>query len=357
MAAASGFAGRGAGGRATAALVALALALPASLALAVTFGPVAIPAGDVWGIVLRHAGLRAIPATWPGYEDIIVWGLRMPEAVEAALVGAALAVAGALFQGLLRNPLADPYLLGVSSGAALGATVAFVVPGALVVAGITTLPLLAFAGALAAVALVYGLARAGSRTPVVTLILAGVAVSALLGAAQTLIITQNHQAALAIGSLYLWLSGGIIATTWAGIAPVAALIALGLAGALALAPRLDAFALGEDGAAHLGIRVERAKLAVVAVAALLVAAAVTLSGLVGFVGLFIPHVCRLLIGPRHRTLVPLAALAGAVFIVWADVLARMLLRPAVVPLGVITALIGGPFFLWLLRRAGRDYRY
>ncbi len=328
-----------------------ALALPVSLVLSSMFGqeyisPIAIPQ-----ILLNHWGLTHFAATWASYDFAILWYVRLPRVVEGALVGAALATAGTLFQGLLRNPLADPYLLGISSGAALGATVALLIPGAFLIAGYYGLPILAFAGALVAVAAVYSLARVGSQTPVVTLILAGVAVSTVLGATQTLIITQNVNVAHAIGGLYIWLSGGIESDTWSQIAVVALVIALGVAGALALAPTLDTFALGEEGATNLGVRVERAKLATVGVASLLVAAAVSLSGLVGFVGLFVPHICRLVVGPRHRVLVPLAALAGAIFVIWADVLARSLIPNSELPLGVVTALVGGPFFLWLLRRA------
>jgi iron complex transport system permease protein len=266
---------------------------------------------------------------------------------------------------LLRNPLAEPYLLGVSSGAALGAAVAFLVfaplaafgPDAVALAGQYGLPAFAFAGSLLAVACVYILARAGSRTPVVSLILAGVAVSALLGAAQTLLVLRDPTLLIHLGSLYSWLSGGLLASGWGQLGIVTVLVVGGIAVALMLAPLLDAFALGEEGAMHLGVRVERAKLGIVAVAALLVACAVSLSGLVGFVGLFIPHVCRLIVGPRHRLLLPVSALVGSVFLIWADVLARTLVKPAELPLGVITALIGGPFFLWLLRQSGRDYRY
>ena len=341
----------------------LAVALPVSLILASGFGPTHILANNILFITLNHTGLFHIHRTWAASNDPIVWLVRLPRVVEGALVGAALATAGALFQGLLRNSLADPYLLGISSGAAVGATLAFLILGPATLAlGLDPLlvaqyglPLLAFVGALAAVALVYSLAWVNHRTPVVTLILAGVAVSALLGALQTLIITQNPDVGRRLGSLYAWLSGGIILADWSQISVVGVLILAGLAGALLLAPVLDTFALGEEGAMYLGVRVERMKLIIVAVAALLVAAAVSISGLVGFVGLFVPHVCRLLLGPRHRLLLPAAALVGSIFVIWADVLARTLIHDSELPLGVVTALVGGPFFLWLLRQHGRGY--
>ncbi len=346
-------------------VVLLAAAVPLSLVLATDFGPVAIPAGTIAAILVHHLlPFLHLRQTWSAGDDNIIWIVRFPRVAAGALVGASLALAGALFQGLLRNPLADPFLLGISSGAALGATLAFALLGPVTLAlGLDPnliarygLPALSFAGALAAVACVYGLARVGQRTPVVTLILAGVAVSALLGAAQTLIIMQDPIVGRQLGSIFAWLAGGINAPTWPQIGVVALLCALGLGAALLLAPVLDTFALGEEGALHLGVRVEQMKLVIVAVAALLVAAAVSLSGLVGFVGLFVPHVCRMVLGPRHRVLLPTVALAGSIFIVWADVLARTLITNAEIPLGVISALVGGPFFLWLLRRSGRDYQ-
>jgi iron complex transport system permease protein len=353
------------GARRVSALALLGVALPVSLVLATGIGPVPIPAGEIAAIIARHLlpFLHIHPTWWAG-DDNIIWLLRLPRVIEGALVGAALAVAGALFQGLLRNPLADPYLLGISSGAALGATLAFVALGPLTLAwGLDAatmarygLPMLAFVGALASVACVYALARVGQRTPVVKLILAGVAVSALLGAAQTLIITQDPAVGHHLGSIFTWLSGGIIAAGWSQIGVVALLILLSLGAALWLAPMLDTFALGEEGALHLGVRVEQMKLVIVALAALLVAAAVSISGLVGFVGLLVPHVMRLTLGPRHRLLLPAAALGGSIFLVWADVLARTLIPSTEIPLGVISALIGGPFFLWLLRRHGAEYQ-
>jgi iron complex transport system permease protein len=214
----------------------------------------------------------------------------------------------------------------------------------------------AFAGALLAVTLVYALATRNGRTPVVTLLLAGIAVGAVLAAFETLLATQY----LILGhvvALYIWLAGGVDVQEWAQVATVAAIVAGCLVACVLLSPVLDAFALGEQMAQHLGWRVERAKLAIIAVASLLVAAAVSISGLVGFVGLVAPHVCRLVLGPRHRLLLPAAALGGAVFVVMSDLLARTLAAPSELPLGVLTALVGGPFFLWLLRRTGGRYAW
>jgi ABC-type Fe3+-siderophore transport system permease subunit len=341
----------------TSLLLPLAAALAAALVLATALGSVPIAPQHTLAIVLNQTGIFHFRRTWPLTDEIIIAQLRLPRAVGAALVGAALATAGVLFQALLRNPLADPLLLGTSSGAALGATIAFVIPSSVTLLGFGMVPICGFAGALIAVSIVYWLATSRGHTPVVTLLLAGVAVSALLSAAQTLLAALSPAIARRIISLYFWLAGGITVYRWQEAASTAVLVAVGLAGAFYLAPTLDAFALGESMAAHLGVPVDRRKVLIVAVAALLVAAAVSISGLVGFVGLVAPHVCRLLLGPRHRLLLPAAALTGATFVVIADVLARTLVAPEELPLGVLTALVGGPFFLLLLRRAGADYRW
>jgi iron complex transport system permease protein len=335
------------------------LALAASLVLATGLGAVPISPVVTAQVLLNATHIFHFAPTWSATDEIILVQIRLPRVLGATLVGGALAVAGSLFQGLLRNPLADPLLLGTSAGAALGATVAFALPAVYVSfwLGFGLVPMFAFVGALLAVALVYWLATQRRQTPVVTLLLAGVAVSALLTAAQTLLIVFNNRLAVHLPSLYFWLSGGIDVQDWSQLAIIAGLLAVGVVGALVAAPSLDAFSLGEEMALHLGVRVERYKPAIVALAALLVAAAVSISGLIGFVGLVAPHLCRLTLGPRHRLLIPAALLAGAIFVVVADLLARILVAPAELPLGAVTALVGGPFFLWLLRSAGRRYAW
>ena len=342
-----------------AALPALTLALGVACVLAAAVGAAPIPPLTTTAVLLNSTHLVHIAPTWPATDEAILLQLRFPRVVGAVLVGAALSTSGALFQGLLRNPLADPLLLGTSSGAALGATLGFVVPAFFATEwlGFSLVAVLAFAGALLAVALVYGLATRRGQTPVVTLLLAGVAVSTVLTAAQTLLLARSSGLGTHIFGLYSWLSGGIGVQGWGQVVVTVPLVVLALAVAQLLAPALDAFALGEEMAAHLGLSVERVKLAIVGVAALLVGAAVSLSGLVGFVGLVAPHVCRITLGPRHRLLLPAAALAGAIFVVLADLLARTLAAPTELPLGVITALVGAPFFLTVLRRAGRGYSW
>ena len=342
-----------------AALPLLAGVLFAALALAAAYGAVPISPLTSAAILLNQTHIVHIQPSWPASDEAILLLYRLPRVAGAALVGAALGVAGVLFQGLLRNPLADPLLLGTSSGAALGATVAFLLPAAFTAYwfGFGLIAVLAFAGALLAVGLVYVLATRNRRTPVVTLLLAGVAVSAVLTAAQTLLITMNDRLGLRLVALYRWISGSVNVESWTQAQVITVLVVAGISISILLAPALDAFALGEEMAAHLGLPVERYKLVIVLVAALLVGAAVSISGIVGFVGLVAPHLCRLTLGPRHRLLIPATALAGATFVVVADLLARVLVAPAELPLGVLTALVGGPFFLWLLRAAGSRYRW
>lgn len=335
----------------------LALALAVSCIVAAAVGTVPISLSTTAAVILNQTHLFHFARTWPETHEVILLQLRLPRVAGATLVGAALAVAGALFQGLLRNPLADPLLLGTSSGAALGATLAYVVPGlfAFEWLGFSAVALFAFVGALLAVALVYLLATRRSGTPIVTLLLAGVAVGAILSAWQTLLLTFNQRLGFRVAGIYYWLSGSIGVQSWTQIAELTPLVVSGILAALAVAPILDAFALGEEMSQHLGISVEKAKLVLVALASVLVACAVSISGLVGFVGLVAPHLCRLVLGPRNRVLLPASALAGGTFVVLSDLLARTLAAPSELPLGVITALVGGPFFLVLLRKAGRSY--
>ena len=343
---------------ATLILLFLGILLLAVIVLAVSFGSTSIPLGTIAQILLNGTGLFHFTRSWDPTAELIVWQVRMPVVVGAALVGAALAVAGVLFQGMLRNPLADPFLIGTSSGAALGAAIAFVLPFDTVYGSLFSLtPLLAFVGAMVTVLLVYAIARTDGHTPVVTLLLAGVVINAVLVAFQTLILTLSPHAQFGIQALFNWLSGGIAVTSWPPIVVVGVIILGGIACSLLLSGVLDAFALGEESAAHLGLHVERRKFVIIALGSLLTAAAVSISGLIGFVGLVTPHAMRLLLGPRHRLLLPASALGGAMFLTLADLLARTVIAPAILPVGVFTALVGAPFFLFLLRGSKRDYRW
>jgi len=343
---------RGAG-----ALVLLAIGLLMAIIFATANGAVAIPPAHVAGILWNLVGIFPVRPTWTPTDALIVVDLRLPEVLGAALVGAALAVAGALFQGLFRNPLAEPYVIGASAGASLGATVGLLLPLTVSFLGFGQIAVLAFIGALGAVALAYWLARTGGRAPIITLLLAGVIITAVSGAIQTLLFTITRRLASQLAAIFVWMVGGISVQTWGQVAIIALLIGIGLMLALSFAPILDALALGEEGAAYLGVNVELQKLLLIATGSLLTAAAVAISGLIGFVGLMVPHAIRLVLGPRHRLLIPAAALGGALFLVIADLLARIVLAPAVLPVGILTALSGGPFFLFLLHRTQRNYRW
>src|SRR5436305_859246 len=234
--------------------------------LAVSFGSISIPFPTILQILLNGTHLFHFTQQWDSTSEVIIWQVRMPIVIGAALVGAALAVAGALFQGMLRNPLADPFLIGTSSGAALGAAIAFVLPFDTVYGSLFSLtPLLAFVGAILTVLLVYAIARTDGHTPVVTLLLAGVVINAVLVALQTLILTLSPHAQFGLQALFNWLSGGVAVTSWPPIFVVGAIILMGIVFSLTLSSVLDAFALGEEGAAHLGLNVERRKLVIVVV--------------------------------------------------------------------------------------------
>lgn len=327
------------------------------LLLAGAFGAVSIPPLDIAKMTLNKIGLTHFSATWPATDETILFQIRLPRIIAAALVGAALSSAGVLFQGLLRNPMADPYIIGTSAGGAFGAVLAMMLPVSVVFFGFGLIPIAAFLGSLAAVLLVYNLARVGGKTPVVSMLLAGFAVSAMLAAAMSFLITMSDTLQLKLHSVFSFLMGGVWVSDWRQIAIIAPVIIGGIVLARLFAFRLNAFALGEEGAAYLGIEVERVKLSILALGSLLTGAAVSLSGLVGFVGLVVPHAARLMLGPDHRLLLPAAALAGGAFLILADLLARTVLAPSEIPVGIITALIGAPFFIYLLRRTRREYAF
>jgi iron complex transport system permease protein len=327
-----------------------ALALVATCLVAASLGKVAIPIDAQLGIVAARVGVP-VDAGWPATWETILLEIRLPRIVLGALVGCGLAVAGATYQGLFRNPLADPYLLGVAAGAGLGAVIAFILPFPPALYGVGVVQVLAFVGAFGAVGTVFSLARVGRTVPTTTLLLAGVALGSLLSATTAYLMYQFGDRLIVI---YAWLIGGFNVATWNQvwlIAPgvlVSALV-IGLCGRM-----LNVLQLGEEGAAALGMPVEPTKLLLVSAATLATASAVSAAGLIGFVGLIVPHVVRLLVGPDYRRLVPMAAIVGAAFLVAADAAARSLPGPTEIPVGVVTAACGAPFFLWLLRRQKRD---
>jgi iron complex transport system permease protein len=287
-------------------------------------------------------------------QRTILFAIRLPRILAAALVGSGLSVAGLLFQGLFRNPLADPYVIGSSGGAVLGASLGVFLVPAMSVAGFGTTALLAFAGAVGAIVLVYWLASVDGRTPVVSLLLAGFAVSTMLSYSSYFLEVLDSGFGQGMRILSSWLHGTIAEPAWPQLAIVAFMLALGLAASAPLARRLNTLALGEEYATHLGISVQRTRIAVIAVGSILTAAAVALGGLIGFTGLIVPHIMRMILGPDHVRLLPATALAGALFLLVADTAARTVIAPAELPVGVVTAFVGGPFFLYLLRKSRRE---
>ncbi|SNV24019.1 ABC transporter permease [Rhodococcus rhodochrous] len=322
------------------------LALFAAMLVGILVGPAGLTPGGVLLDIADRLPFVDVDSGLSTRQQAILWNIRMPRVVLGVLVGAMLAIAGAAYQGVFRNPLADPYLLGVSSGAGLGATLAVVVGGA---AGFAGVPIAAFAGGLLAVGATYSLGRTvgGSRSEVV-IILAGVAVAAFANAIQTFFM-QLHDDTLR--QVYSWMLGRLSTDGWSDVVVVLPYVVVTVA-IIALHRRtLDVMAVGDVEAASLGINPARVRLLLVCVATLGTAAVVSASGLIGFVGIVVPHAVRLLVGPGHRLLLPLSLLVGASFLVLADVLARTVMSPAELPIGVVTAAIGAPFFLVVLRRS------
>jgi iron complex transport system permease protein len=311
----------------------------------VLIGPVDIGIGEIARSVLARVPLIDYETPLTPAEDAIVWELRLPRVALGALVGAMLALAGATYQGVFRNPLADPYLLGVAAGAGLGATIA-ISYGPIGADG-TLLPLAAFAGAVAAVVGAYAIGRSlGGERTTATLILAGVTVAAFLTAAQTFVQQQNTDT---LNEVYSWLLGGLTTAGWREVALIAPYVAFSSAVLLLHRRTLDVLSVGDDEARSLGLDVTRLRLVLVGCATLGTAAAVSVSGLIGFVGIVVPHIVRLTVSASFRVILPLSAALGAAFLVLADAFARTALAPAELPIGVVTAFVGAPFFALVLR--------
>jgi iron complex transport system permease protein len=332
-------------GRITAMFAVLVLGLIAAALVSVAIGQMQIPIVEVIGSICRKVGLECGAAPSHPNADAALWEVRFPRVVLAVFVGASLAVAGAIMQGVFGNPLADPGIIGVSSGAAVGASL-MIVTG--LAAGSTfAIPLGAFVTGVGTALLIYTISRSRGRTEVVTLILTGIAVNAFAGAALALMtfagtINQREQ-------IVFWQLGSLAGALWSSVATVLPLLVVGLVFAILIAGKLDLLSLGDDAARHLGIDIERLRIGSILIVALLTAAAVAFAGIIGFVGLVIPHLIRMLVGPGHRVLVPASALGGAMLLVLADTFARTAVAYAELPLGMLTALIGGPFFFFLLK--------
>lgn len=327
------------------ALMAAAL-LGLSIVLAVSVGAVAIPPGTVWGIALDRILPGVVTPDWSAGRANIVWEIRFPRVILAGLVGAGLGLVGAALQSVTRNPLADPHLLGISSGGAFGAIAALLHTGMFL--GLLTVPLMAFGGALLATVLVLAVAHLAGASSADRLVLAGVAVSFVIMACANILIFLGDPRAT--HTVVFWMLGGLGLAQWSNLIwPMAVLLPCGL-WLWAQAGRLNAMSLGDETAASLGMEVSRFRLTVFVVAALITGVMVAFSGLIGFVGLMMPHLVRLVVGGDTRHVLPASALAGAVFLIWADALARVVMAPEDVPIGVVTGLIGGVFFIWMMAR-------
>ncbi len=321
-------------------LVVLALL---SLLAGIVVGPVTIPVRSV--LASLFGGESESVST---FHHVIVTQIRLPRVLLGLLVGSALAVSGVAMQGLFRNPLASPYVLGIASGASTGAALAILFASG----SIFFLPLGAFVGATTAVLIVYGLARGRDRrTSIFTLILAGVAVGALFSAVTSFLIFLSSGGEK-LSDVLFWIMGGLGRGSWSSIAILAPIVGVGIAAVFFFARDLNALSLGEEGAFHIGVNPDTLYLWLLGTTTLLTAAAVAMAGTIGFIGLVIPHVMRLLVGPDHRRLIPVSALAGGCFLVWSDMAARTVFAPAELPVGVITAFLGAPFFLYLLKTRG-----
>ncbi|MGE5578132.1 MAG: FecCD family ABC transporter permease [Syntrophothermus sp.] len=327
----------------------LAISLVLGMLLATATGTVQIGLYKVVQILwhrLPYLG-EGPAARWSPTEEVITMAVRLPRVILAAVVGTALAAAGVVFQGLFRNPMADPYVVGVSAGAALGATVAISLR-LNAQAGIYAVPFLAFIGALLTSQLVYLLAKVGNKVSVTSLLLAGIAVGSFLSAVVSLLMVLKNDG---LQEIVFWMMGGFSARSWQHVYMALPYVLAGLAVIFAFRREMNLLLLGEETAQQLGVNVHRLQVVLLAAGSLVAAAAVSVSGIVGFVGLIVPHVMRLLVGADHRLLLPAAALAGGLFLLAADTLARIVLAPLEVPVGILTALTGAPFFLYLLRRS------
>lgn len=329
-------------------VVGLAAVLLASVTVAVGLGPVAVPVDIVVGVVRHHLLGPAVDPTWTAAQDTIVWQVRAPRVLLGAAVGSLLAISGATLQALVRNILAEPYLVGVSAGASVGAASVILFGGAVGSAALA-LPTAAFVGGLLATAAVFALARTGGRITPVRLILAGITLSYGLQAVTSTMIFLSDSRDGARGVLF-WLLGSLGASRWSSVPLPAVLLVVGLLLLWRRSGDLDAIALGDDVALSLGVSPVGFRILAFTITAACVAAAVAVAGPIGFVGLVVPHTGRLLVGATHRALLPVVALLGAIVLVWADVLARVVLAPRELPIGVVTALVGAPFLLVLVRR-------
>lgn len=337
--------------------VGLIAALAGAAVLSMSLGAADVASARVaLALLSRLPGLDALDPGLSEAQATIVFDLRLPRLVLALLLGASLSVAGVVMQAFFQNPMAAPSIIGVSAGASFGATLAVVSGVGIGVAGLGSVPPAAFIGALGATAAVYLLSRRGGRTPVGVLLLTGVAMGSLMSALAALVlVTGQDPSRRDLDQVVYWMLGSVAGRTWAHVLLVLPYVVLGGALTWLFGRDLNVLTLGDDTAWYLGMNVERVRLLLLALSSLLTAAAVAVSGIIGFVGLVVPHLMRIIAGPDHRALLPASALAGGTLLVLADVVARTLAAPTEIPVGIITSLLGAPFFLYLLHRR-REYR-
>lgn len=324
----------------------LSAVLVASLVAATGIGPVNVPASEVGGILVHHlTGGGDTNST----ADLIVWGIRFPRVLLGAIVGAGLALSGAVVQSVVRNPVADPYLLGLSSGASVGAVLVLTTGTAAL--GAVTLPAAAFTGAAAAMVVVLALARQYGRLLPLRLVLVGVACAHLFSGITSFLLARSESSA-AQQQIIFWLLGGLSGARWQALPASAVVVTAGVALMLLAARRLNVLVLGEEACAALGVPASRLRRQLLVLVTLLTGTVVAVSGGIGFVGLIVPHLARMLVGADHRRMLPVTVMLGAVFLVWSDVAARMLISPVELPIGILTAFLGVPFFLLVMRTRG-----
>jgi iron complex transport system permease protein len=326
------------------------LLLLSGVLVSLSVGAVPMSPSAVLGILLDHLGFET-GLDFTSQQDSVLWSIRLPRVVLGGVVGAALGIAGAAYQGIFRNPLADPQLIGVSSGAALGSALVILMLGGIL--GSLAAPLGGLAGGLAAGILVYTLARHEGRTEVVTLILAGIAIAAVGAAAAAFISIVVDEPRLK--SELFWVLGSLTFSTWRLVWFTLPFVAVAVVALPAFGRAMNVTLLGDGEARHLGIDVERFRVAVIGLATMAVGAAVSAAGVIGFVGLLVPHGIRLFAGPDNRLVLPASAAGGAALVIWVDIVARTVASPTEIPVGLLTAVIGGPVFLWLLGRTRREH--
>ncbi len=334
-------------------IVGLFIFLLVSIVVTIMIGSVKIPITTVFKILCNHLPFIDIEQSWTSGQEDIIWNLRLPRIFLAIIVGAMLSLAGVAYQGILHNPLAEPYILGVSSGAAIGAASSMIFLGGSII-GYFTISIFALLGALISLSLVILLANINNQRGSQTLILAGVILQSLNGAILIFLITISGDL---MESIIFWTMGSLANKDWVDILVLLPVFILGVTYLNTQSRELNVMVLGERAATHLGMNVERKKITILIVASFMAATAVSIVGIIGFVGLIIPHLMRLLTGPDHRTLIPVSILAGAIFLLWTDTLARTIIPSRELPIGVLTAFIGAPVFAYFLRKSlrGRNY--